>query len=173
MEVNQEDDSGDFYEDGIEYLDDRTGLPLDAKLVAAAEREELDFMEEIGVDDECDERECWERTGKTPTSSKFVRVNKGSRQHPDIRARLCARDFKLKGEGDREDLFAAMPPLEAKKLLFRQAVREPDVWRGGGFKSRKLLLIDVKKAHLNGIVPEEGFSYVRLPNRKMLEVCTG
>ena len=36
LEVNQEDDSGDFYEDGIEYLDDRTGLPLDAKLVAAA-----------------------------------------------------------------------------------------------------------------------------------------
>ena len=33
-----------------------------------------------------------------------------------------ARDFKSKSEKDREDLFAAMPPLEAKKCLFRIAV---------------------------------------------------
>lgn len=37
-------------------------------------------------------------------------------------SRLVARDFKPKRETYREHLFAAMPPLEAKKLLFRMAV---------------------------------------------------
>ena len=37
-----------------------------------------------------------------------------------------ARDFKPKHEGPRDDLFAAMPPLEAKKALsaFVAGVRE-------------------------------------------------
>ena len=58
-------------------------------------------------------------TGKAPVTTKFARVNKGAKADPDVRARMCARDFKVKGE--RDDLFAAMPPLEAKKMLFRQA----------------------------------------------------
>ena len=36
-----------------------------------------------------------------------------------MRCRLVGRDFKVKGEEEREDLFAAMPPLESKKLMFR------------------------------------------------------
>jgi hypothetical protein len=48
---------------------------------------------------------------------------------------LVGRDFKPKGERDREDLFAAMPPLEAKKLLFRMMAternRDDDVCGGG------------------------------------------
>ena len=39
----------------------------------------------------------------------------------DFRSRWVARDFKKKGEKDREDLFAPMPPLEAKKVLFKLA----------------------------------------------------
>ena len=38
-----------------------------------------------------------------------------------VRSKWVARDFKKKGEGGREDIFAAMPPLEAKKLLFALA----------------------------------------------------
>ena len=34
-----------------------------------------------------------------------------------MRARLCGRDFKVKDE--RDDLFAAMPPLEAKATIFQ------------------------------------------------------
>lgn len=36
-----------------------------------------------------------------------------------VRCRLVGRDFKVKHEVERDDLFAAMPPLEAKKTLFR------------------------------------------------------
>ena len=54
--------------------------------------------------------ECWRRTGKPPVSTKFVRVNKGSEEDPDVRARLCGRYFKVKGGGTEVSLFAAMPP---------------------------------------------------------------
>ena len=104
-----------------DYFDDRTGEMLDIKLVKAAENEEIAFMHKIKVGEECDPDECWKMTGKAPVTTKFVRVNKGTKVAPDVRARLCGRDSKVKGESD--DLFAAMPPLEGKQLLFRQATR--------------------------------------------------
>ena len=60
----------------------------------------------------------------------------------------------MKGEGDRFDLFAAMPPLEAKRLLFRMAVVSKGMDDYDG-EQLKLLFVDVKKAHLNGKLPEE------------------
>ncbi len=74
-----------------------------------------------------------------------------------MRCRLVARDFKPKGEKDREDLFAAMPPLEAKKLLFRMAAAPPEG------RPLKLMFIDVKKAHLNGVVGEGELALKGLP----------
>ena len=56
-----------------------------------------------------------------------------------MRCRLVGRGFKAKGVEEREDLFAAMPPLESKKLIF----------------------IDVKKAHLHARC--EGEEWVQLP----------
>ena len=56
-----------------------------------------------------------------------------------IRSRLVARDFKKQGERDRQDLFAATPPLEMKRLLISKAVTVP-----ANGKVRKLLFIDVK-----------------------------
>ena len=117
MEVNQEEDNSEM------FVDDRTGLELDKKLVKMAEEEEMAFMDKIGLGEECTIEECWARTGKAPVSTKFVRVDKGTPDKPDVRARLCGRDFKLKGESERCDLFAAMPPLEAKKMLFREAAK--------------------------------------------------
>ena len=67
-----------------------------------------------------------------------------------------ARDFHPKGEKDREDLFAATPPLEAKRMLMSKATTR---WKKGGI--RKMMFIDARKAHLN---PEcEGDVYIELP----------
>ena len=82
---------------------------------------------------------------------------------PEVRCRLVARDFKPKGEKDRGDLFAAMPPLESKKALFQQAVNEHARNRACGKEGIKLMLIDVKKAHLNGVVGEDEYAYIELP----------
>ena len=165
LEVNQEHE--ETWEDWANdmYYDDKTGKKLDAWRVKAAEDEELSFMEELGVGAEVGVEECWKMTGKAPISTKFVRVNKAMEdEEPDVRARLCGRDFKVKGEGEKVDLFAAMPPLESKKLLFRQAARTERKWHRGAWRRPKLLFIDVKKAHLNGKVPDNTFVYVQLPD---------
>ena len=60
-----------------------------------------------------------------------------------------------------------MPPLEAKKILFRQAAREGRTWRKGRWCGRKLIFVDVRKAHLNGKVPEDVFVYAQLPDGKV------
>ena len=166
FEVNQEADDvvDDEMEERREVYDERTGELLDAGLTERAENEEMAFMEQLEVGVEASEEECWARTGKAPVTTKWVRVNKGTASSPSIRARLVARDFKTKGG---QSLFAAMPPLEAKKLLFRMGAKERRVWRKGKWQRRKLMFVDVKKAHLNGKVPEDEFAYVRLPDGRV------
>lgn len=122
--------------------DDVTGEHLDAKAVRAARREEMSFIKGIPLYEEADVAECWRRTGKAPVSTKCVDVAKGS----DVRLRWVARDFKPKGEKDRADVFAAMPPLEANRMLFRKFATQANL---KGEHKMKLMLIDVKKAHLN------------------------
>ena len=148
-------------------VDYKAGEELDPRLVKIAEDEEMKYMDELGIGEEVEERECWEKLGKAPVTTKFVRVNKGTAADPNVRARLVARDFEAKGDDGRVDLFAAMPPLEAKKMLFRMAAKDKLVWRAGRWQRRKLLFIDVKKAHLNGRVPEDTFAYVRLPDGRV------
>ena len=128
-ETNDDEDNHDYneWDDkwGVgDYIDQKTGEPLDPALARAARLEEVSFMKKIGLYDEVPIQECWERTGKGPTSTRWVDVNKGTTENPDVRCRLVARDFKPKGEKDRKDLFAAMPLLEIKKLVFQKAVRE-------------------------------------------------
>ena len=51
-------------------------------------------------------------------SVRWVDTNKGSDEEPNYRSRLVGREIKT---SDRPDLFAAMPPLEAKNVSFRLA----------------------------------------------------
>ena len=97
-----------------------------------------------------------------PVSTKWVEVDKGTAEKPDVRCRLVARDFRVKGEGHRDDFFAAMPPLEAKKLLFKMAAA---TWKGRseGKEPDKIMLIDVKKVHLNGVVGADVWACIELP----------
>ena len=90
-------------------------------------------------------------------------MHKGIAGKPDVRCRLAARDFKPKGEKDREDLFAAMPPLESKKLIFQKAIRIHRERRRKGQDGITLMFIDVKKARLYGVVPEGEHAYIELP----------
>ena len=132
---------------------------LDPKMAREARREEVSFMKRIELYDEVDLSECWTATGRGPVSTKWVDINKGSITEPDVRCRLVARDFKSKGDDLRSDLFAAMPSLEAKKMLFRMAAAQ----NYDDKNCAKLMFIDVKKAHLNGIVGEDELVFVELP----------
>ena len=134
--------------------DDVNGKELDIELVRKARAEEMQFIKGIPLYEEKDVSESWKVTGAAPISAKWVDTDKGRGEIIDIRSRWVARDFKVKGDRDREDLFAAMPPLEAKKVLFKMAAMRMSRSRWGK-KSRKLLFIDVRKAHLNGVCEED------------------
>ena len=84
-----------------------------------------------------------------PTTVKWVDTRK--------RSRLVGRDFKPKGESERADIFASMPPWEAKKMLFSKAASQK-----GALRKRKLLFIDATKAHVNG--PCNVDSFIDLPD---------
>ena len=121
-------------------------------------------MAKIGLYQEVDITECLEMTGRPPISSRWVYVNKGSTESPDVRCRLVARDFKPKGEKDRSDIFAAMPPLEEKKLLFRKAVGGRKELRNGEWCQQKIVLIEVKEAHLHGELEDHESAFVLPPD---------
>ena len=116
-----------------------------------ARKEHVDFTKKLVA-------KCWQKTGKAPVSVRWGDVNKGSVEVPEMRCRLVARDFKGKGDKDREDLFAATPPLEAKRALFSKAVTR----RKKGRACRKLLFVDARKAHLNPECLED--VYIQLPD---------
>ena len=113
------------------------------------------------------EFESWEeatsKAGKMPTTTKRVdRNKKDDNGETFVKYRLMTRDFKPKHEGPSDDLFAAMPPLEAKKALFAfvAGVREKRLTQVD--EEVKLMFVDVKKAHLNAKCEEE--EWVEVPN---------
>ena len=61
-------------------------------------------------------QQCWDRTGKGRIGVAWAIVNKGDLENPEIRARLCAQEFKYKDPG-KEDVFAPMPPTEAARSV--------------------------------------------------------
>ena len=95
---------------------------INPELLGAAREEELDFMKTIDMWEKSSYEECYLRTGRGPVSTRWVDVDKGREGDSDVRSRLVARDFKVRGDGRELDVNASMPPLEAKRLLFRMAV---------------------------------------------------
>ena len=157
LEINQEDEIEVDEWAPQEFWDQE----LDGEKVAEARTEEIQYMEGLGMFVPSSREECVAKTGKQPITTKWVDVNKGTSQEEIIRSRLVARDFKIKGEAARFDLFAAMPPLEAKRMLLQMAVRRS---RDRPTRKYKLMFIDVKKAHLNGEIPEDVWVFVELPS---------
>ena len=149
----EKDGHGD-YANTVVYKDDRTGEQLDSKKVEDARNEELMEMERRGVWIEADVTECLAKTRKPPISVRWVDTHKGFGVH---RSRLVARDFRPKSRvEDVEGLFAAMPPLEVVKFLLMHAATSTK--RGN---TRKVMFIDIGKAHLYAPMCEDAF--IELP----------
>ena len=92
------------------------GVKLGPKLIAAGRAEELAWVRKRGEYTVVPESECVEHQGK-PYTLKWVDEMKGG----VCCSRLVAREVKrAKGPGqqlDEEDVFSAMPPIEALKML--------------------------------------------------------
>eukprot|EP00973_Karenia_brevis_P039756 5487493-Karenia_brevis.AAC.1 len=81
---------------------------------------------------------------------RWVDTDKGLMKNKhEVRSRMVAKNYKGRDKG-RDDLFAEPPPLEAKRLLMSRAMTK----RVDG-RCRKLMFIDVKKAHLNPVCEED------------------
>ncbi len=111
-------------------------------------------MERIGMWEAATLKECWMKTGKGPISTRWVDVDKGRDGMVDVRSRLVAREFMVRGDGREFDVYASMPSLEAKRLLFRMAVADGAVVGDPRKGKVKLMFWGVKKAHLNGVLRE-------------------
>jgi len=72
-----------------------------------------------------------------------------------VRSRLVAQEFA--GNDDRDDLFAATPPLSASKYILSEVASRSD----SGTNSWRIMVLDVKRAFLYGYIEEEIF--IELP----------
>ena len=138
--------------------DDVNQKHLDAGKVRKARKEEVEYMKGRKIWRVRPKEECRRRTGKEPIGVRWVDTEKGD---GSVRCRLVARDFKGKEVGEREDLFAATPPLEGLRLLISSAATRRRKRREGRRGVRKMMFIDAKKAHLNPRCKE--VIYVDLP----------
>ena len=82
---------------------------------------------------------------------RWVDILKGS----IVRSRLVAQEFA--GKDERDDLFAATPPLSATKYILSEVASRSCF----GTNSWKVMVLDVKRAFLYGYIEED--IYIELP----------
>ena len=129
------------------YWDELSGRELKPQMVRNARREEMGEVYKHNVYTKVPISESWNVTGKGPIGSRWIDINKGDDEKPDYRSRLVAQEINDK---KREDLFAATPPLEAKKLLFSMAMTAGVGYElGHRHNGHKLEFIDVRRAYLH------------------------
>ena len=138
------------------------GDELNPEQVKMGRKDELEFMiKKLDMFEFGTCEEAMSRGGKQPTTKWVDRWKSDDEGGRFVRCRLVGRDFKVKGVEEREDLFAAMPPLQSKKLMFRMVAAVREQRRRRALEEVKLMFIDVKKVHL--YVRYEGEEWVELP----------
>ena len=68
-------------------MDDLTGQRLDATLVKAARKLEMDYMKAKGRWLKRQSKKCFERTGRPPVIVRWADMNKGDDKSPNVRSR--------------------------------------------------------------------------------------
>ena len=108
---------------GGSFWDDVNGGFLPEDLVLAARLEEIDWVHSEGVYEIVPMQECKD-SGMKPLDLVLVDIDKSvDPTRKKIRSMLCARENKTKKQGKIQralpasQLFSAMPPLEAVKVL--------------------------------------------------------
>ena len=147
-----------------EFRDNRTGEYLDPELVAKARSEEVEFPAKIGLYQEVGITECLEMTGRPPISTRWVDVNRGSTESTNVRCRLVARDFKPKGERSIGHLRRNASAGGEEAPIPKGGRREKGVAERGEWCQQKIMLIDVKKAHLYGELEDHESAFVLPPD---------
>ena len=137
----------------MNYYGENSWEPLDAKLVVAAEKEEMTRFKKMQVYTYVNRQEAeMDDEGKF-VKVKWVRVNKGCKMNPKIRCRLVAQELAY---GERiDELFAGTPSLSSVKIALHLAAE--------GGCDYKLMVMDVKCAFLYGKMRRN--IYIELPTQ--------
>ena len=69
-----------------------TGLPLNPEMVKKARELDMQYMEELKVLEDSDWDACMAETGRPPTQTGWVDINKGDSLRPNCRSRLVCQD---------------------------------------------------------------------------------
>ena len=135
------------------------GAQLSTEEAIAARLDEIKQLHSHDVYEKVPIEECWRSTGRAPVKVRWLDINKGDNVNHEYRSRLVAKEIKM---DKRLDLFAATPPLEAKKLLFSTAVTEGLGYHFGDRESgMKIDFIDISRAFFQADAIRE--VYVELP----------
>ena len=140
------------------FYDDLTGELLNFEQVIKARSDEIHEFRSHNVYTKVPIKECYDKTGKGPIGGKWIDINKGDVDLPDYRSRYVAKEIK---RDNRMDLFAATPPLEAKKLLFSLATTRGVGYSNDKMKGMKIDFIDVKRAYFYAKARRD--VYIKLP----------
>ena len=139
------------------YWDDISGEALPGHLVKGARAEEIDWVRKIKLYDKVP-RSLMVQRGHQATSVRWVDVNKGDKHKYNVRSRLCGRELKAKTKEAllAHELFSAMPPWEAVKVLLSLLVTD-----GINTEELELGVFDISRAHFMPVVSRE--LYIELP----------
>ena len=74
------------YQSNEQYWDESTGQELNAEAVRAAREAEVEYMRRLGVYEEASMEDCI-RDGCEPIPMRWIDVNKGDSNKPNIRSR--------------------------------------------------------------------------------------
>ena len=117
--------------------DDVAGEALDAKMVQAARREEIQHFTDMKVYKYARIRDCLNATSRRPIGVRWMDVNKGDSIKPNNRSRLVAKEYKVEA---RPELLVATPPTDCMRLLASRVAEN---------KSNKMLYIDITRAYFH------------------------
>ena len=144
------------------FRDDLTGQLLPPDLVKTARAKELEYFEAKRVWELRPTAESRRVTGKPPISVRWVDVNKGDNENPNIRSRLVARQIRQAGE---DAIFAPTPPLEALRSILSLATTDFDgrplhVREGSSERRTQVSAIDISRAYFNAAADDSNPTYV-------------
>lgn len=144
----------ELHEQGGEFdTVEADGLTLPAKLVAAGRAEEIRIFREMDVYTPIEKGAL--PPGAVVIGTRWVDVNKGSKEAPEVRCRLVAKEYASER---REDLFAGTPSMASVKFMLSLLASSEG---GMAPTSTRMLILDIKRAFLHGRAKRE--LYVELP----------
>ena len=109
------------------FVDATKGLPLDESLCRAVRKKKSDDFSNKGVLEVRTVNEARTTMGRARISVRWVEVNKGDDQTPNIRSRLVAREIRTAGQ---DAIFAQTPPLESLRMVLSMATTKFEGGKG-------------------------------------------